>query len=378
MAKFIHRGLNMQMLKELKDIIDPNDGSKNPDYKREMPSEYEISASWYPKGWKDFEGKDRKLWFKVNTKKALNTLIEKVGGTDDEVDLSDRELDIIEHAYNTGVINLKTVRNMVWGVMVDGTKKVDEKTGETVFQFPEVMKYSQSEAKFIIDHIEKVDGKRNPNAFESEILMAFGKKGLSDKLIEAKRSVRNIKPIVHAPKNSAYPERRFFRNQTPEAGDKKLELDWNNLMNIKDVAPQIDDAIIPTKVGVLELEITATLADDKYLKHLKTAKDKSDAAREELEERIGVYRLENIDFKTTGEYRWRDVVEQSPEKSRDWKRQKKYVLSGHKDINPEFGTGRTRVGLEEGGQARFYRTQSVTIVSYIKRQMAKISRWMNR
>ena len=367
MGKFIYGGLNMQVLKELKDVVNPDDGTVNPDYKRELPDVTAISASWYPKGWKDFTGKDEKMWLKVNTKKALNKLIEREGGFAGDVELSDRDLDIIEYAYQTGVISITTVRNMVYGVVNSkGEKVLDPDTGEPKFKFPDIKPYSEAEAKFVIDHIEVEGDKKKPNAFESEILLAFGKKGHSKKLRESQK-VRNTKPIVHAPKKSPYPERRFFGNKTPEAGDKNLDLDWDNLMKVKDIAAEIDNAIIPTKVGILTLEMEAQFGDAKYLKNNPF-----------LAESLGVYRLNDIDFKVTKEYRFRNMVERSPEKSRQWKRQKKYVLSGHKDINPEWGEPRSRKGLEEGGQARFYRTQSVTIVSYIKRQMSKIRRWMSR
>ena len=367
MVKFVYGGLNMQVLKELKDVVNPDDGTVNPDYKRELPDVTAISASWYPKGWKDFTGKDEKMWLKVNTKKALNKLIEREGGFAGDVELSDRDLDIIEYAYQTGVISITTVRNMVWGVLgKDGQKSINRETGEVEFKFPDIKPYSEAEAKFVIDHIEVEGDKKKPNAFESEILLAFGKKGHSKKLRESQK-VRNTKPIVHAPKKHHYSERRFFGNKTPEAGDKNLDLDWDNLMKVKDIAAEIDNAIIPTKVGVLTLEMEAQFGDAKYLENNAF-----------LAESLGVYRLNDINFKPIKEYRFRDMVEQSPEKSRQWKRQKKYVLSGHKDINPEWGEQRSRKGLEEGGQSRFYRTQSVTIVSYIKRQMSKIRRWMSR
>ena len=344
----------MILEKALEDVVGP-DGDPSEDYDKEYPTEYSVSASYYPKGWKQFNDKDMKMWIKINAKLALNKLINEQSEWTGDVELSTRDLDILEDAYNVGAINFLTVKNIVYGV--------DDDEGNKTFKFPDKpKKFSKSERDFVMKNADK----ENLTGFESRIFEAQGSAGLAEQMKESKKLVQRPKFIIHASNKSSYSERKFFESGVPEPGDKTVDLDWQTLTKIPSIRKQIEEAITPTVTGILRLYIRGDTANAKYIKTLETAKDPLN----ELDTKANVFYLEEIDFQPTKRYSFRDVTELRPEMQTRYDKQKKYKLREY--IRPEGKRGRA----EEGGQKQFTDTNKIAMVSYMRRQMNRLKKWV--
>jgi len=359
----------MLIHKELRDVLDD-------DYDKTWPEMTEVSMSYMPTGYKDFTGKDLKILIKINVKRAYNTILDELEGASQDHDLSEREMDTVEQLYRVNAVNKKTMELMIEG-------DTDKTTLETSKKLPARQKFGQRELEFIV-------AKSNPKGsdkYHGEQITAFEEEARAK--VKSRIKTQELKPkakakhIIHAPDSSSHSEHKFFKEGVPKPGDTEIDLDWDNIRKIPSIRKVIDKALTPTTVGKLEILISGIIPSEKYLKNLKEASKNDDEggqdAQRRLDEEINVYYLEMINFNPTKRYPYIDYTERHPESEVVPHRQKKFKIPDY--IWPTTKGKKKRHSWHgrkpEGGQKTWTPTEGIAILSYIKRQLSKLKRWLD-
>tara|TARA_B100001113_G_scaffold353855_1_gene360646 strand:+ start:16661 stop:18439 length:1779 start_codon:yes stop_codon:yes gene_type:complete len=206
----------------------------------------------------------------------------------------------------------------------------------------------------------------------------------ADKLITtaSKESKRRVKPIVHGPLGSPHAEKRFFIDDS-WANPENITIDLENAArNSRAINESLyKDALVPDKVGILNIELTSVIADENVLAERQALlEDDEEDVRENskylLDHVYNVFYLDSVSYKILEEYEFRDWTERSPE-SRYGDKQKKFKFERYKRGQSKDESGKVNPLLgrvDAGGQPTNVSVKSNTILYYIKRQMSNLQR----
>ena len=321
---------------------------------------------------------DRAILEDMNLKQEWNDLHESGQFEyDDEEDGKLSISDIKDEMEQGKMLEVRQVATKLKEAGLMSEKKLDDilSEGKIFAKLP----YDEQDVEMVAKVVNwKRDNNVSLDEFETMIM-----ERKADKLITAtsKESKRRVKPIIHGPLGSPHAEKRFFIDDSWATDNVTLDLE-NAARNSRAINESLfKDALVPDKVGILNIEVTSVIADEDVLAERRALlEDDEEDVRENskylLDHVYNVFYLDNVSYKILAEYEFRDWTERSPE-SRYGEKQKKYKFERYKRGQSKDATGKVSPLLgrvDAGGQPTNVSVKSNTILYYIKRQMTNLQR----
>jgi len=320
---------------------------------------------------------------RINLKYEYNHLEEKVDLEAEEIDWSQTDLGVnwsneekehlttlIEQMYDAGIFKASTIRNIIEG------------------NLPDFVNYNKKEMAFVKKYITKMPNK-NKAAIELIEILSESQHRTAHRASQQKGEGK----IVHAPKHSAWAERRMLGDSDLMKEDLKenIKIDFDEAFKHEILKNKLREALNPKILGKLKIGLEVTFPSEEVWeqqsKALELNIDEEGGAKDLLEEYRTmrdeiwyVFRLDYVSFEPLNELPYVPRVEKQPERKENWEDQKKpkfkdYVHPSSKHITEEG----KKVGghLEAGGSQTHISTKSASLFYYIKKQMNRLRRHFN-